>query len=152
MNYSDSRWNEYNNGKGLSYYVHSFNIVDGAGGILLLIISLYLWYAKKSLNTQQQKNAIGNGNIVYILVLLFRDACLWRETVEYMMDQHLNDYPFTISQPTYLRKHAIFALWSVNFMWLTVPLFTVVWTFQQITHFVQQAGTANSGKNGKKRR
>lgn len=136
--YSDSRWNEYNDGNGLSYYVHFFNVVDGGGGIILLLISAYLLYVKTFVNKKYQKNGLINGNVLYILVLLFRDACLWRETIDYMFDQHLNEYPFTLSEPKYLRNHAIIALWSVNLMWLVVPPFTVVWAFQQFTSLLKE--------------
>ena len=48
----------------------------------------------------------GPTSIPLVLTLLFRDATLWRETVEYMWDHYRLDYPHTTTDPV-LRPHGI---------------------------------------------
>merc|ERR1712150_254021 len=86
----------------------------------------WLRYKKKSSSHLQ----LGSSFVV-ILVTLFRDATLWRETVEYMLDHHQKGYPYTIKNMHY-RQHAIVCLWTVNILWLVAPCLTVIWAYQQI--------------------
>merc|ERR1712083_356899 len=67
-----------------------------------------------------------------ILLAVFRDATLRRETVEYMWDHHRCGYCHSMTNES-LRPHAIAVLWSVNIMWLVAPPLTLVWAYQQLS-------------------
>ena len=73
--------------------------------------------------------------IVLVLVTVFRDATLFRETVEYMWDHHRLDYKHSTFDPE-LRIHAIVTLWMVNGVWLIAPLLSSMWGFQKINQAV----------------
>jgi len=118
---SDSRWSNYHDGKGLAEEVWFINWNDAGLGLLVLFAFLYFRYSHTR-----------SSYILFILVTLFRDATLWRETVEYMIQHHQLGYPLTIHDDTW-RKHAIAGLWLINFAWLIAPLVTVIWAYQQLT-------------------
>eukprot|EP00656_Telonema_subtile_P019936 TRINITY_DN21127_c0_g1_i1.p1 TRINITY_DN21127_c0_g1~~TRINITY_DN21127_c0_g1_i1.p1 ORF type:complete len:244 (-),score=41.47 TRINITY_DN21127_c0_g1_i1:71-802(-) len=114
--FADSRWNQYNGGSGLEPAVWLINVNDAGLGVL---VALALFYSARSGKAP---------SVMLILVALFRDATLWRETVEYMWDHHRHGYPFTTTDPA-LRPHAIACLWLVNICWLIAPCMTVVWAY-----------------------
>jgi hypothetical protein len=58
------------------------NVNDFALGILVLITLYYMKFEPSDRATAG-----------LVVSLLFRDATLWRETVEYMMDHHRLNYP-----------------------------------------------------------
>merc|ERR1712194_33161 len=102
---SDSRWNEYNDGTALHPTVWLINTNDAGLGLMVGACLLHTVRTRRS------------PSVMLILMALFRDATLWRETVEYMWDHHRLEYPYTTQEPT-LRPHAIACLWSVNICWL----------------------------------
>lgn len=93
---------------------------------------------------------------VLVLAVLFRDATLWRETVEYMWDHHRLGYPHTAGfsegssgtdhdgdrglgarglgaplRDGSLRPHLAACLWLVNGVWLVAPLTTCAWAYRR---------------------
>lgn len=123
---SDSRWDNYHNGDGLAPEVWLINANDAFLGIIVLTAMLYY---------KANKSSLQNGpasKVIFVLVVIFRDATLWRETVEYMFDHHRKGYPYTTVDPVY-RSHAIAILWIVNGVWLIAPIVSIVWGFNEIT-------------------
>jgi hypothetical protein len=90
---SDSRWSEYNNGEGLDPAVWLINCNDGGLGVLVLLALLY----QRTTSTGTSTSTKVAATLAFLLVTLFRDATLWRETVEYMWDHHRLGYETTIS-------------------------------------------------------
>ena len=82
---SDARWNSYSDGAGIAPEVWLINVNDGGLGLLVVMAAVYhsKYGGTKDVGTG---DAAGAGSlIVLVLVVLFRDATLWRETVEYMV-------------------------------------------------------------------
>ena len=71
--------------------------------------------------------------LFFVLTLLFRDATLFRETVECLLVQHhMAGYPHTVADPL-LRAHAIACLWwSINGPWVVVPLLSFAWVARRL--------------------
>eukprot|EP00756_Hemistasia_phaeocysticola_P064351 Hpha_TRINITY_DN7728_c0_g1::TRINITY_DN7728_c0_g1_i1::g.85386::m.85386 len=124
---SDDRWNNYYKGEGLEGVVQLINWNDA---ILGAIVGL-AWLGSKT----------RRGWVLFVVLLVFRDATLWRETVEYMWDHHHHGYPHTIGHTACvhsanseagLRVHAIVCLWLVNVLWLIAPVTSVVWAVQRL--------------------
>lgn len=118
---SDSRWSNYHNGTGLSPEVWLINWNDAGLGILVLIALVYYYTHQKNVKS----------TVALVLITLFRDATLWRETVEYMWDHHRKSYHLTTQDSVY-RHHAILLLWLVNGIWLIAPVVTILWSYYQI--------------------
>eukprot|EP00300_Choanocystis_sp_HF-7_P035083 c48354_g1_i1.p2 GENE.c48354_g1_i1~~c48354_g1_i1.p2 ORF type:complete len:250 (-),score=40.70 c48354_g1_i1:21-770(-) len=129
---SDNRWNSYNGGSGLAPEVWLINVNDAALGALVLLALIH----------QVRSSGWARPSLPLILVTLFRDATLFRETVEYMWDHHRKNYPHTTHDPI-LRPHAIACLWLINIAWLVAPLLTVVWASQ---HLIARADAQHTGK------
>lgn len=127
---SDSRWDNYHEGSGLTPAVWLINYNDAGLGVLVLLALLYYRSKKNSTQTTSQI-ALAKSKILFILVVVFRDATLWRETVEYMYDHHRQGYPYTTQDERY-RGHAIAILWIVNGVWLLAPLLSIVWGYNEI--------------------
>jgi hypothetical protein len=134
---SDSRWSDYHGGTGLDPYVWFINVNDAALGLVVLVALLYKWHSPKERNLQ--------ATIILCIAVLFRDATLFRETVEYLCDMHVKGYPFTISDPRY-HRHGIICLWLVNIVWLIAPVLSPIWTYFQITAAVEAHESLSSKK------
>lgn len=130
---SDSRWNNYHGGSGLDPEVWLININDAGLGILVLVALLY--YRTRELSKDKCK-----AKIAFVLMVVFRDATLWRETVEYLWDHHRYNYPYTTTDVG-VRSHAIILLWLVNIVWLIAPCMSVVWAYTQLSE-----GNSNDNK------
>lgn len=117
---SDNRWNEYSSG--LAPEVWLINLNDAGLGIL--VAAVFLWQMRKT-------GCWGKPSKLLLLITVFRDATLFRETIEYMWDHHRLGYPYTTMGP--MRSHAIACLWLINIMWIIAPIITVVWAWQQWT-------------------
>lgn len=128
---SDSRWNEYNGGSGLDAEVWLINANDFILGAAVAVAMLY-----------NHRRKSDKSFVIFALLVIFRDATLWRETVQYMFDHHRLGYPYTTNNPDY-RIHAILILWLVNCVWLVAPIFSVVWAFNKVFQII-------SGKKGKR--
>jgi hypothetical protein len=133
---ADSRWSTYrHNGVdvGLAPEVWLINCNDAFLGVMVLCAMIYV---------KQQKQSISS-TIILVLTVVFRDATLWRETVEYLWDHHRKGYPHTV-QDEALRPHGIILLYLVNFLWLVAPLASCVWAYYQllavINHHIQKGG------------
>ena len=156
---SDSRWNDYHHGTGLAPEVWLINLNDAGLGIVVAIALFCYKYQIRSRDSRRSALAVGSGNggcgdaddscpcvlpgrfnwaIVLALVTVFRDATLWRETVEYMWDHHRKGYPFTTTDPIY-RPHAIAILWLVNIVWLIAPISTIFWAHNCIMKCITAA-------------
>jgi hypothetical protein len=136
---SDSRWDDYQEGTGLVPEVWLINYNDAGLGLLVLLALLYHQSNKNTPRAVMSK-------VLFILVVIFRDATLWRETVEYMFDHHRKGYPYTTEDPTY-RWHAIAILWIVNGVWLIAPISSVVWAYNELSVLLN--GKQTDSKSGK---
>lgn len=127
---SDKRWSDYNDGTGLDFDVWLINANDALLGLIVLA-------ALMMQGGRRQKPSS-----FLVIATLFRDATLWRETVEYMSMHHRSGYAFTTTDPQ-VRVHAIACLWLVNVIWLIAPLFTAVWAYEILvyTHGYSQLET-----------
>ena len=113
---SDKRWDTYNAAHSLASEVWLINLNDGLMGLL---VAALLWLFRRSGGRRWK--------VPLLAAIIFRDATLFRETVEYLFLQHHEArYPFTTSDVIY-RPHAILLLWLVNAMWLVMPCVTLVW-------------------------
>ena len=135
---SDDRWNNYNNGNGLTPAVELINWNDGILGVLVLAAWVYQAWAPAPRRP--------NARILLAIITVFRDATLWRETVEYMWDHHRLGYPHTTTDPAY-RPHAIMCLWIVNGAWLVAPILTCVWAYNIVVSGGLAAGEGKKDKN-----
>ena len=126
---SDSRWSTYRRGDtgeyALAPAVQLINYNDFGLGLLVALALLRELRARKPLGS----------TLTLVLLVVFRDATLWRETVEYMWDHHRLGYSHTTSDPLH-RSTAIFCLWSVNVMWLVAPLLSLPWALHRIRDIV----------------
>lgn len=136
---SDSRWSNYHGGSGLSPEVWLINLNDAAFGLLVVV----LYFVHES-SKRKSPTAAWRSKILLALVILFRDATLWRETVEYMWDHHRKHYPHSTDLAEY-RGHAIACLWTVNIVWLVAPCVTVAW----VLNVVSEGGPAEKSKKVK---
>lgn len=122
---SDARWNFYTP---LAPEVWLINYNDGLLGVLVGVALL---------NARPWGSIGRSGHFpqtcLLVLAVVFRDATLWRETVEYMWDHHRHGYPHTIADPDY-RTHGIVLLWLVNIIWLIAPLSTPIWAYNVMMH------------------
>ena len=117
---SDARWSRYQGGRGLAPEVWLINWNDAGLGALVAALLLY---------ARQRRTARARAALV--VAALFRDATLWRETVEYMLDHAREGYPHsTTVRP--LRPHAVACLWLVNIVWLVAPLSTALWAYHEL--------------------
>jgi hypothetical protein len=132
---SDDRWSNYHNGTGLAFEVDLINANDAGLGLL---VGLALW---RYLGTRTP-----DARIALVLATLFRDATLWRETVEYMLDHHKKGYAHSTRDALY-RPHAIACLWLVNIIWLLGPMLTFVWAFLELRSLLPKRAEG-SGSNG----
>lgn len=130
----DSRWSNYHEGEGLDQDVWLINLNDACLGIMVLLGLLYYYRQKKASTSRSSPSA----TIMLVLIVVFRDATLWRETVEYMWDHHRKGYPFTTTDPLY-RQHAINTLWLVNIIWLVAPVLSLVWGYNMILSVTNNA-------------
>jgi len=132
---SDSRWIDYNDGRGLDDYVFAINCNDvGLASLTLLFtviarIRLGSWTAFSPLVTA---------------MALFRDATMWRETVEYLWSQHVEGYPYSTNGP--YRMHGIANLWLVNIIWIVGPMLNVWVSAEQIKRELRGGGAAATKK------
>lgn len=136
---SDCRWNWYNGGEGLDYTVMLINWNDGLLGAAVGAAFAYdLW--------QGRRGKVRPGpRIVLVILLIFRDATLFRETVEYFYFHHTSGYAHTVGgtscthpiQNPALRPHGIATLWTINVIWLIAPLLSMVWGYWQIKDVLQ---------------
>lgn len=118
---ADSRWCYYTP---LAPAVWLINYNDGALGVLCILALLFA-------NPWPRIGGRSTSTLVLVLTVVFRDATLWRETVEYMWDHHRHGYPYTTTDPVY-RPHAIAIVWLVNIIWLIAPLTTPIWAYHMI--------------------
>jgi hypothetical protein len=70
-------------------------------------------------------------------IALFRDATMWRETVEYLYQHHSLGYPYT-TQGEY-RAHAIANLYLVNIIWIIGPMLNVWVAAENIKRAIAKA-------------
>lgn len=119
---SDKRWRDYSPDEGhtfgLPIEVDVINWNDGLLGAAVLLIWLWAYRRPSPQSTG-----------VLALAVVFRDATLWRETMEYMLQHHVGNYPHTTTDIA-LRPHAIGLLWAINGLWLIAPLISLLWAFQ----------------------
>lgn len=122
---SDARWASYDGGRGLPFVVQLINYNDALLGAAVGCALAWRTWA----------GGAGGAGVaprsLFVLLVVFRDATLFRETVEYMLDHHRSGYAHTVSDPA-LRPHAIACLWMVNIVWLVAPILTVAWALHQI--------------------
>ena len=128
---SDARWSQYThtNGTGLAPAVWLINVNDATLGLAVLAAAVAHW----------RRPACAKRRLAVVLAVVFRDATLWRETVEYMWDHHRGGYPHTTTDPAH-RPHAVACLWLVNIVWLVAPLTSVVWAWGQVRGMTRKAG------------
>jgi hypothetical protein len=135
---SDKRWRDYSPDGGRSYglpfEVNLINLNDGLLGFVVLCCWLY-WNRESTPRT----------SAVLALAVVFRDATLWRETVEYLLQHHFQGYPYSTAHPA-LRPHAIFLLWSINGLWLICPIFTLIWAYHLM--LPEEVGKSKTGMGG----
>eukprot|EP01090_Pellita_catalonica_P014970 TRINITY_DN3932_c0_g1_i1.p2 TRINITY_DN3932_c0_g1~~TRINITY_DN3932_c0_g1_i1.p2 ORF type:complete len:114 (+),score=5.72 TRINITY_DN3932_c0_g1_i1:278-619(+) len=105
------------------------NANDVTLGIILTALIFYSRYRRGSFSAASP---------AVIVLTVFRDATLWRETVEYLWEHHRLNYPFTTMDP-FLRPHAIANLWLVNIIWIIGPVGTIFWAVDQIQDYSKQS-------------
>jgi hypothetical protein len=151
---SDARWDSYDapgaySTPGLAREVLLINMNDAALGFLVLLAyACERRAARAAAETRGARRATGAApaagpTVLLVLCVVFRDATLLRETVEYMLEHHWNGYPHTVDDPA-LRPHALAVLWLVNWMWLVLPLLSPVWGWQQL-HALVRGGVTKRG-------
>lgn len=142
---SDSEWNNYYYGSGLSWQVFTCNTFEGGSGLILTLLQIYL-YLFDSPKNKKINNRMSNMRLIFILLVVFRDAGLFRQTVSYLLDQHVANYPYSIQHNLY-RNFAVAGLYTINGLWIIAPMFTIIWAFKQIKSFNNQSYKSN--KNNK---
>ena len=148
----DSRWNDYSFNKGLAWEIYTNNMLEGGSGtiiIIILFLEKYYWKISKHIDESElNQNIVSHVNsqrkryphsLLLILVIIFRDAMLFRQTFSYMSDQHLENYPFSFRNssgdfPNAFRPLAIGGLWFINGIWLIAPITSLFWAWRELTH------------------
>jgi hypothetical protein len=124
---SDRRWSEYTpDGEtfGLAGYVELINWNDGLLGLCVLAAYLYRRRQLHSGNTA----SIRASTVALALVVVFRDATLWRETVEYLGEHFFSGHAFSTVNPA-VRKLAIANIYLINGLWILAPMLSPVWAW-----------------------
>mmetsp|Transcript_2993 Transcript_2993/g.7119 ORF Transcript_2993/g.7119 Transcript_2993/m.7119 type:complete len:299 (+) Transcript_2993:70-966(+) len=143
----DNRWKMF---KPVPAVVDAININDAVCGVLVLL-AMY----------RSLRDKCDRSKATFVTLVLFRDATLFRETVEYMWDHYTSDYKHTLQSTENLldslksgddhiaggltgthhvilglpiHQHARVCLWLVNILWLIAPILTLEWAIRQ--HFV----------------
>jgi hypothetical protein len=133
---SDRRWTEFNDGRGLDDYVFAINCNDvGLSAIALLA----------TLIERIRLGSFSAFSPIVTVLALFRDATMWRETMEYLYEHHRLGYPHTISGP--YRPHAIANLYLVNVIWITGPMLNIWVASQQIKRELAKKAGGSSKKS-----
>jgi len=90
-------------------------------GLLVFAALIQYWRSKRQ----------DRGTVAFLVIsTIFRDATLFRETVEYMYDHHYGGYQHTTTNELY-RSHGIAILWLINGLWLVAPIITCVWGWRK---------------------
>ncbi len=138
---SDARWSTYTDrfwgvraaaadDVGLPPEVWLINWNDGFLGLVVLLALL----------AARRAPPASAPRLFFLLALLFRDATLFRENLEYMLLQHhMPGYPHTTSDPA-RRPHALACLWLVNGPWFVGPPLTFVWAWRELSAGLNGAG------------
>eukprot|EP00122_Pirum_gemmata_P013040 Pgem_evm1s12129 len=71
-------------------------------------------------------------------MVVFRDAMLFRQTVSYLLDQHVVDYPYSLKEPKEFRIYGILGLYTINTLWIIAPCFSFVWAHRQIKELLKE--------------
>jgi hypothetical protein len=116
---SDSRWNSYP-------LTDSVTLINANGAALGLLVGLALAWQRWSTGSCWARPSVASA-----LVIVFRDATLFRGTIEYMLDHHRSGYALTVTDPA-LRPHAIAILWLINVTCCVAPPLTLVWAHVQL--------------------
>lgn len=132
---SDSRWNDYHGGDGLAPEVWLINLNDGCLGLLVAVFFM-------AFRQYESEDGKMKAKVLLCLAVLFRDATLWRETVEYFWDHHRKHYPYTTTDAAF-RCHAIACLWLVNLIWLVAPFVTIFWTYNTVKEVIAEKSCTN---------
>eukprot|EP01128_Nolandella_sp_AFSM9_P006841 TRINITY_DN3600_c0_g1_i1.p1 TRINITY_DN3600_c0_g1~~TRINITY_DN3600_c0_g1_i1.p1 ORF type:complete len:260 (-),score=36.10 TRINITY_DN3600_c0_g1_i1:175-933(-) len=122
----DSRWSDYRDGYGL---VPTVSLINLNSVMFALALIVAYWYKTS------KGYATFRSSVPFILVLVFRDATLFRQTLEYLWLHHRLEYPFTTSEVLY-RVDSIIALWGLNLLSLVAPVFTLLWAYQRISTLI----------------
>jgi hypothetical protein len=132
---SDRRWSEYTPDGGKTFAladeVQLINWNDGLLGIVVLLAFLH-WRSsnttkKKGNNTGYSKGA----SVALALAVVFRDATLWRETVEYLGQHYYSSHAFTTDDPAH-RTVAIYLVYAINGLWIIAPMLSPLWAWHLI--------------------
>jgi hypothetical protein len=136
---SDARWAAYTtrwpDGRtiGLPPEVWLINVNDASFGAVVL----WAFVRARSHSMAPHSMASHKARILLALVLMWRDATLFRETVEYLMLQHHGTgYIHTVTGDSSLRPHAIVCLWLINGLWLVCPVLSALWAWNVIMRAV----------------
>merc|ERR1712083_82915 len=109
--------------------VQLINWNDGLLGAMVGAAFAYdLWQGRRG-------RACPGPRLVLVILLIFRDATLFRETVEYFYFHHRTGYADTVGglkcthpiSDLALRPHGIANLWTVNVIWLIAPCLSMIW-------------------------
>ena len=125
---ADSRWNDFNpeNYFGLPWGVWTKNLLEGAGGFAILVTFLYQKFANQKTTSDVIKS------LPFLLVVLFRDAMLFRQNFSYLTDQHMENYIYSLSHEFGYRNESIAVLYLINAIWSIAPVTTAIWVFSTI--------------------
>lgn len=143
---SDKRWSSYSQDGGdtfrLSEEVALINWNDGLLGVL--VFALYIYRKRKLMDGE--RSSYTSSSVALAIAVVFRDATLWRETVEYLSQHYLSSHKFTTFNPE-IRTLAIANVYLINGLWLIAPLLSPVWAWHIIDESMH--GSAATSKKGK---
>ena len=91
----------------MEWLLYTCNTFEGGSGLILTLMMIYLYFNSKNKNAR----------LLFILLVVFRDAGLFRQTVSYLLDQHVAGYPYSIQHELY-GKFAVAGLYTINGLWI----------------------------------
>ncbi len=142
---SDRRWSEYTHdgGKtfGLDGYVELINWNDGLLGVC--VFAAYL-YRKRQLQIGDALS-MRTSTVALVLAVVFRDATLWRETVEYLGQHFLSGHAFSTIDPE-VRGLAIANIYLINGLWILAPMLSPVWAWFMIHDAFRESDRTKDNK------
>ena len=117
----------------------------GIAIIIVILLQRYYFSKRYNFNTAFTNNEFGcdfgctskrdnksRRTYLFILIILFRDAMLLRQTFSYLTDQHIDNYPFSnISKNNGFgwKRESIIGLYTINSIWIIAPFTTFIWAY-----------------------
>ena len=120
-------------------------LINWNDGLLgLLVLGLYIYRERKY--AEGYRASYNAASIAFAIAVVFRDATLWRETVEYLSEHYFSSHKFTTSDPE-IRTLAVTNVYLINGLWLIAPILSPLWAWYIVNESMNNSeGVSKSQK------